>query len=645
MIYFVSNNGCDNANGTLNAPFKTISHAAKIAKAGDTVKVRGGVYREYIDPENGGEKDRPIIYEGYEGERPVIKGSEVVTDWEHVSGTVWHKSIENSLFGDFNPFATPVFGDWLVLPEEREVHLGDVYLKGTSLYEATDMDALYKAEMRTEGAHYTSPSYTHTENIRYPEETVYQWYATVGDAVTELYCNFGKYDPNKELTEISVRQCCFFPSKTGVNYITVRGFEMAHGATQWAPPTGDQYGIIGPHWSLGWIIEDNIVHDAKCSAINLGKICDGKGNTYTRFGRKAGYFNQMEITMEAARTGWEKTNVGSHAVRNNVIYNCGQGGIIGHMGCAFSKIEHNHIYNVNTKQEFWGHEVAGIKLHAAIDTVIENNNVHNCNLGIWLDWQAQGTRLTRNVFHKNIRDMFIEVTHGPLVIDNNIFLSPLTVMNAAQSTAYVNNIMTGLMHYFPVLERATPYHAPHSTDIVGLAMVYSGDDRVYNNIITAPMKPYSEKLAYFGSVYDKQLTLEERNKIIAIKGCDGIERFCNLKLPIYISGNAYAGYSLPFRAEEEYVRADGVTAEIIENGNEWSLSLFVPEALANAKFDAVTAGQLGVTLLSECKYEDPHGNPVDLSCDMLGEKREEKTSPGAFASLKAGINKITVWRA
>ena len=88
MIYFVSNNGCDNANGTLDAPFKTISHAAKIAKAGDTVKVRGGVYREYVDPENGGEKDRPITYEGYEGERPVIKGSEVVTDWDHVSGTV-----------------------------------------------------------------------------------------------------------------------------------------------------------------------------------------------------------------------------------------------------------------------------------------------------------------------------------------------------------------------------------------------------------------------------------------------------------------------------------------------------------------------------------------------------------------------------
>ena len=68
MIYFVSNNGCDNAKGTLDAPFKTISHAAKIAKAGDTVKVRGGVYREYVDPENGGENDRPITYEGYEGE-------------------------------------------------------------------------------------------------------------------------------------------------------------------------------------------------------------------------------------------------------------------------------------------------------------------------------------------------------------------------------------------------------------------------------------------------------------------------------------------------------------------------------------------------------------------------------------------------
>ncbi|MEV0005172.1 hypothetical protein AB0H28_23200 [Micromonospora sp. NPDC050980] len=48
------------------------------------------------------------------------------------------------------------------------------------------------------------------------------------------------------------------------------------------------------------------------------------------------------------------------------------------------------------KREFYGYEIAGIKLHAAIDVVIRHNRIHGCSLGTWLDWQAQGTRLSRN---------------------------------------------------------------------------------------------------------------------------------------------------------------------------------------------------------------------------------------------------------
>lgn len=46
---------------------------------------------------------------------------------------------------------------------------------------------------------------------------------------------------------------------------------MAQAATPWAPPTADQPGLLGANWSKGWIIENNILHDAKCSAISIGK--------------------------------------------------------------------------------------------------------------------------------------------------------------------------------------------------------------------------------------------------------------------------------------------------------------------------------------------------------------------------------------
>lgn len=97
----------------------------------------------------------------------------------------------------------------------------------------------------------------------------------------------------------------------------------------------------------------------------------------TKYHRKPGYQYQMEAVFKAYNSGWSKEKIGSHIVRNNIIYDCGQNGIVGHMGCIFSEIYHNHIYNIATKHEFFGYEIAGIKLHAAIDVVIENNYIHD----------------------------------------------------------------------------------------------------------------------------------------------------------------------------------------------------------------------------------------------------------------------------
>jgi len=138
MIYYVSVNGNDYGDGTKNAPFKTINRAASIAVAGDTVKVHGGTYREWVDPKNGGTSDHNrIIYEAVPGEHPIIKGSEIITDWEKVRATVWKKTLQNTMFGEWNPFAIKIEGDWLIEPvKDYCVHLGDVYINGVSTFEA-----------------------------------------------------------------------------------------------------------------------------------------------------------------------------------------------------------------------------------------------------------------------------------------------------------------------------------------------------------------------------------------------------------------------------------------------------------------------------------------------------------------------------
>ena len=644
MIYHVSVNGNDHNTGTEKYPFRTINKAASIAVPGDTVRVHKGTYREWVDPINGGLSNyKRIVYEAAEGEHVIIKGSEEINDWEFVEGKVWKKVLPNSMFGDWNPFAIKIEGDWFVYPENYDVHLGDVYLNGKSLYEAKSYADVLRAERRTEWEYMRRYK---SEYILNPDDTIYQWYAEINDDTTVLFCNFGEKNPNQELIEINVRRSCFFPRKTGINYITLRGFEVAHAACPFTPPTADQPAMVGPHWSKGWIIENNDIHDAKCSGISLGKEISTGHNLHSKYKRKPGYIYQMESVFLALQAGFSKEKIGSHVVRNNEIHDCGQNGIVGHMGCAFSRIEHNHIYNINKKQEFWGHEIGGIKFHAAIDVVICNNNFHHCSLGTWLDWQAQGTRVTKNIYHNNDRDLFVEVTHGPCLIDNNIFLSEYMWDNAAQGTALVHNIISGYVKHYNVLTRATPYHFPHSTNVAGASVVLSGDDRVKNNIILGKTTLPSKEVGYLGSLMDNFTTEDEYwQRIYAWDKKKDLIKYLETPQPVWYESNAYSGNAKPFRKEISPIDANGTKIEIKEVADEWILAVTIPNSIATARCNPITTNNLGTPRITEEHYENPDGTEIDFTRDILGNTRKlGKVIPGPFAFVNVGENRFTVWK-
>ena len=62
MKYYVDASAARTGSGTKDSPFQTIREAALIALPGDEVLVAPGLYREYVDPANGGTKDAPIVY-------------------------------------------------------------------------------------------------------------------------------------------------------------------------------------------------------------------------------------------------------------------------------------------------------------------------------------------------------------------------------------------------------------------------------------------------------------------------------------------------------------------------------------------------------------------------------------------------------
>lgn len=112
-IYHVSIKGDDANNGLQATPIRTISHAAFLAEAGDTIVVHEGTYRERIDPPRGGSSDRArITYEAAEGETVVIKGSEIVANWTKTSEDLWKAELPNTYFCEYNPYKDVNTGDW-----------------------------------------------------------------------------------------------------------------------------------------------------------------------------------------------------------------------------------------------------------------------------------------------------------------------------------------------------------------------------------------------------------------------------------------------------------------------------------------------------------------------------------------------------
>lgn len=668
MNYHVKKTGSNLNSGTEKEPFLTIGKAAYVAKPGDIITIHEGIYREWVSPKSGGTYAQRITYEAAEGENVIITGAEVITEWER-DGEIWKTIIDNKFFGDFNPFAEAIFGDWL-FKTDRVFHLGDVYLNGHSMYEAASMDAVRNPKK--------------SETSLEAEFSVYAWYADVDDYNTTIYANFQGEDPTKGNVEINVRRFCFWPENPGRNYITVRGFTMKQAATQWAPPTALQEGLIGPHWSKGWIIENNIISDSRCSGISLGKEESTGQNEWSTIHTKMGHQREQEVIFRAVNNGWNKDNIGSHVVRNNLIYNCGQAGIVGHMGCVFSLIENNHIHHIRHKREFEGAEVGGIKLHAAIDTIIKNNVIHDSFRGVWLDWQAQGTRVCNNVmFGNDSEDILVEVSHGPTMIDHNILLSGHAFKTLSHSCALVHNLLAGTISIGNELNRHTPYHVPHSTSIAGMTRFTGGDDRYYNNIFLREKddkrsdEPYLE--AFFGNnILKPEEITPFTNPVLTypvgtavynncpgpddVKPWDKIQRrlasssqppkaqekeddnkeeegkpaYASLSNPdplaVYIENNVYFNRALAYKNEKgsKLYENSGIEYEINREAKMVIIDITNPEMLMENASDIITTNILGYGFQTEQFFEKPDGTPYCFDTDFFGNSRGKEAVPGPF---------------
>jgi alpha-N-arabinofuranosidase len=601
LEYHVSPQGSDSNDGSRSRPLRTISAAAALAQAGDTITVHRGIYRERIRPPRGGTSDtQRITYQAASGEEAVITGAEEIAGWKQVAGDVWKVTIPNSFFGSFNPYGDLIHGDWFN-PKGRNHHTGAVYRHGDWLIEAAARDEVFQ-----------------------PAGATALWFGEADADSTTLWAQFPQADPNDGHTEINVRQTVFYPEKPGINYLTVRGFALRQAATPWAPPTAEQIGLIGTHWSKGWIIENNAVSYSICSGIALGKYGDQWDNTSQNSAE--GYVKTIE---RAEQNGWSKENIGHHIVRGNTVSHCEQAGIVGSLGAVFCLVTHNTVHDIHVRQLFTGAEMAGIKFHAAIDTQISHNTIYHTCLGLWLDWMAQGTRVSGNLFHDNIDvDLMVEVDHGPFLVDNNVFLSPVSQRVVSQGGAYAHNLFCGGVRLVPFDGRMTPFMEPHSTEVAGYHNNPSGDLRFYNNLFAqaGDLSPFDQtRLPVFlgGNVFLK-----------GSKAC--AQEASPLLLPEFDPSPAVTGPEGDAHLE---ITLDRSWAGTQASGTEVSGT----QVSGTEARRLVTTAMLGNAAIPNLPFVQPDNAPLLIDSDYRGRARSRSNPfPGPFEAPAGGRLRIEI---
>jgi hypothetical protein len=578
----VSKAGSEAAAGSEAQPYLTISKAAAVAQPGDTVVVHGGTYREWVRPARGGsDESRRIIYRAAPGEEVLVKGSERVTSWAREVSGVWKVELPNAFFGEYNPYGLQVSGGWLNYGQWH--HRGDVYLNGEALYEK--------------------------QTVREVQDIERTWFCRVQGDVTTIVANFGRANPNAALTEINVRESIFMPEITGLRYITVDGFRFLHAAANWAPPSLElQMGAVGTRMGKHWIIENCTVTHARCVGVILGHAPGVNYDDIDAFG--------------------------DHIVRNNTIRRCGQAGIAGQKGATRSLICGNLIEDTNYRREFGGWETAAIKFHNSVDTVLCGNLIRGVYrqqqgaFGIWMDYGNQGTRVSGNIiYNTEAATLFLEMNHGPCLVDNNIFIGQ-PVQSNSEATVFAHNLFVDCGYdYRPDTQRRSQYYQPHTTQTVGRKTGTAQDDKWFNNIFVRRGLDRVKTAPGYASDYN--VFLEG-----AAKSTFGDE---NSVVDPYNPGVTVEdhprGAAIMFSVNVGATHASGPPSR--------NSAMGTPSPVLGIKGPRISSELFGVFPTVGQMLEDRHGKPVAVNTDINGKQRTRPVV-GPLADLKEGRNTI-VW--
>nr|MCR4900259.1 hypothetical protein [Treponema sp.] len=265
-----------------------------------------------------------------------------------------------------------------------------------------------------------------------------------------------------------------------------------------------------------------------------------------------------------------------------------------------------------------------------------------------------------------------EVSHGPTLVDNNIFLSDRALKLATQGVALIHNIIyggivavgKGTNNGAPTKPspRYTPYHVPHRTEIAGFMTILHGDTKIYNNIfVQQPIRPALKKgmdnniatnndwddgnILAGTFVYENFPTFEKWNAQFegyCGQGAPTTDKYY-AELPVWTGGNIYLNGARPMSKEKEpdavVIEGKKVEFSVNENADGFEFKTNLYEVIgASATAPAcklLHTDDIMMAFEPEQKYENPDGSPITFDEDFLGKKRvAAAVIPGPFAEAK-----------
>ena len=175
--------------------------------------------------------------------------------------------------------------------------------------------------------------------------------------------------------------------------------------------------------------------------------------------------------------------------------------------------------------------------------------------------------------------------------------------------------------------------------------MYSGDDRLYQNIFLGGSPEITEE-SYTGTAgYDKHpSTWEEYLKRIIDLGNEDHEKFKLVPQAVYINGNAYLKDAPAYAQEKDnYVSKADPKVKIVEEADGTYLEMDVEEGVLNIPTQIIHTKMLGMPRITEAPFDAPDGSMIVFDKDILGAQRSGYPTAGPIEGMKAGHNRILVW--